>query len=92
MAGELIHIDPSRIEVHFLDPNISYKQDQHLHCGRCGKWLFSMNRRVAYTHHGGMPLRDTYPEVPLNIFRMVRFCGKCKTYHVVYLDSVAKDL
>lgn len=88
----LTNIDPERIDIHIVDASLGVKEERHLHCGRCGKWLFSMNAKFAITHHGGSLAAGIYNEVPLNIFRMVRLCGQCRTYHIIYVDGISTGL
>lgn len=83
---DAVRLDPSRVSTHIIDPSISYQEDVPFHCNRCGKWLFSTNRRFALSNHGGILVAGIPGEIPLNIFRMTRFCGQCRTYHIIYLD------
>lgn len=92
MDGKLVKIDQSRISIHIFDASLALDEDRHLHCDRCGKWLFSANAKLAFTQHGGTPPAGIYAEVPLNIFRMVRFCGQCRTYHLIYISGISQGL
>lgn len=86
-----IELDSSRFSVVIIDPNIAYKEDKHFHCTYCGKWLFSMNRKFAIATHGSAIIAGV-DEVPLDVFRMVRLCGACRHYYIIYLDGKSKDL
>lgn len=90
MDGEL-KLDPTMFSIVIIDPLISYREDKHFHCNYCGKWLFSMNRKFAVATHGSAIVAGV-DEVPLNVFRMVRKCGQCRHYYIIYLDGASQDL
>ncbi len=85
---DVIKLPPERFSVVIIDPTISYAEEKKFHCTFCGKWLFSMNRKFAFTHHGG-PMVAGVNEVPNNVFRMTRLCGTqwCRHYYVIYFDG-----